>query len=251
MKIIFYVLLCFWVLPMFGQQQQPNENSNLIKIKNFKSVEFANVIESSKKFSGNEKNTKDLTDMIKTLTDSLAQSIKKNSKFDCANPADTEFVLGDLNVIDDQAYDVTNSLGVNLSLFGVTGKLGKKELLVKKNFYVYKDFSCNDSTTTRVLVGMAMYIYVTELKGDVGANISNISAAVQLGRGKASYRLQLFGVTKNVDFGSLPSSGSLNVENYSKILAAWDNIRGQFSKSFNVDPIFIPKVVATTINVDP
>jgi len=225
-------------------------NSDLpVKVDDFKKVEFFALQKNNN--AEVKSNTKSYAEQIKNLSDSLIKTSRKKIEFNCLAPEKSNFVLGDLNVIDEQAFDVTKSAGVNLSLFGVTGSLGKKETLIKKNFYVYRDFPCSDGTATRILIGMAMYIHIKDLKGNVSANLSNVSAAVQLGRGNAEYRLQIFGVTQNFDFKSLPSTGSLNVDNYSKILAAWDNVKSQFAKDFEVDPIIIPNVVATTVNVNP
>ena len=179
---------------------------------------------------------------MQKLLDSLMRAKTKITSFDCRNAEATKpLFLGNLNTIHSNVFDVTNSVGVKLDLFGISGVKDKNDILIQANFFIFKDFICADNTDTRALVGMTLYLHISNLKMSLTTkSLPNISAAVQLGKANASYQLRFYGLTESINFKDLPSIGDLNVDNYSKILSAWDKIKDAFDKNSPIDPVIIP-----------
>jgi len=168
-----------------------------------------------------------------------------NGEFSCDNPEHTKpILLKNLNQIDERYFEVTNNLDVNVGLFGISGKVGKKDKLIQANFWLFRDCDCQNGKSTRALVGMTMYIHLANLDIDLKTpDLMSISAAAQLNHATASYHIQLFGVTEAVDLAALPTAGNLNYENYTKIIAEWDNLKKSLKSDSKVDPVIIPDII--------
>ncbi|MBS1532450.1 MAG: hypothetical protein JSU01_19260 [Bacteroidetes bacterium] len=165
-------------------------------------------------------------------------------EFSCDNPEQTKpTLLKNLNQIDERYYDVTNNVDVNASLFGIGGKVGKKDKLIQANFWVFRDCDCQNGTSDRALVGMTMYVHLYNVDIDIKTlDLMSISAAAQINHASASYHIQLFGVTEAVDLANLPTVGNLNYDNYTKIMAEWDNLKKSLKSDSKVDPVIIPNI---------
>jgi hypothetical protein len=168
-----------------------------------------------------------------------------NGEFSCDNPEHTKpILLKNLNQIDERYFEVTNNLDVNVGLFGISGKVGKKDKLIQANFWLFRDCDCQNGKSTRALVGMTMYIHLANLDIDLKTpDLMSISAAAQLNHATASYHIQLFGVTEAVDLAALPTAGNLNYENYTKIIAEWDNLKKSLKSDSKVDPVIVPDII--------
>lgn len=188
-----------------------------------------------------------------TPASAMAEKVKKlmqnntldNGEFSCDNPEHTKpILLKNLNQIDERYFEVTNNLDVNVGLFGISGKVGKKDKLIQANFWLFRDCDCQNGKSTRALVGMTMYIHLANLDIDLKTpDLMSISAAAQLNHATASYHIQLFGVTEAVDLAALPTAGNLNYENYTKIIAEWDNLKKSLKSDSKVDPVIIPDII--------
>ena len=234
--------------------QNAIESKSIFKVDDFSKIDLSKVKTPAKaKKDSTSKIDSTSIKIVAHILDSLKNSTKKPIHFDCNNAeASKPVILGDLNRIDTRVFDVTKSTNIDIGLFGGSATLAKNEVLIQANFIVYKDFICGDATTTRILVGMTLYLRVSDIKASVGyKSLPNISAEVQLKQGNASYQLQFYGLTKSINFGDLPDFGDLNVDNYSKIMTAWDKIKNSLDKNSEVDPIVIPnykEAAITTAN---
>jgi hypothetical protein len=214
-----------------------------IKVSNFSDIDFTRFEGAPKPKKDSASKTDSLSKVISILLDSIKKANVKIVPFDCKNAEATKpLLIGSLNKIDTRVFDVTNSSNINLSLFGVVGNRAKNSVLMQANFMVYKDYPC-DTGTTRVMVGMTMYLYITNVNTKVGVNLNslpNISASVQLGLSSATYHLHFDGLTQTIDFKDLPDIGNLNIDSYTKIVSAWSKILEAINKDSPVDPIVIP-----------
>lgn len=185
------------------------------------------------------------SDMAEKVKKLMQNNTLDNGEFSCDNPEHTKpILLKNLNQIDERYFEVTNNLDVNVGLFGISGKVGKKDKLIQANFWVFRDCDCQNGKSTRALVGMTMYIHLANLDIDLKTpDLMSISAAAQLNHATASYHIQLFGVTEAVDLANLPTAGNLNYDNYTKIIAEWDNLKRSLKSESKVDPVIIPDII--------
>ena len=167
--------------------------------------------------------------------------------FDCNNPERTKpLVLGKLNQYDDRLFEVTKSKDVNLSLFGLTGSLKKKDRLLQANFWVFKDFVCSPKPVIRAQVGMSLYITVSDLKVKLDDfTLKNLTAAAQIGKVKLKCRVQFFGLNNIVNFQDFNFEEGLNTDNYQKLIENWNKLKASFNKDTIVDPVIVTNITAT------
>jgi hypothetical protein len=210
------------------------KTSSGLQVKNIKSIDL------SKYGTSDQEKIQALLNALKTNSDNNTPQV-----FTCDNAQATKpRQLKDLNAIDDRAYEVTRNTGLNLTLWGISGSLNKRDILIQANFWAYKDCDCSNGTSTRALVGMVLYLHIKDLNIKVNSlSLPNISAAVQLGKASADYHLQMFGVTEAIDFADLPSLGDLSVENYSKITNAWDKIKRSLKTDAKIDPVIVSNIL--------
>jgi hypothetical protein len=146
-------------------------------------------------------------------------------------------ILKDLNQNDVFSSNITLSVNSSLSAYGFSGTMGKKDILVSSYFIKFKDYPCGDGTTKKVLVGMRLYVHASDLKVKISSpSIGTIAAAAELGLAKSEYRLRTFGLNPTDFYLSLPGS-TFDVDNYSKVISAYDKILHSLSDNTPIDPI--------------
>ena len=145
--------------------------------------------------------------------------------------------LGELNEIDKSSSIVTKTTGIDLSLWGISAGLGRKDVLIISNFITYKDYECNGGKK-RVSVGMQIYIHAISKTYKVKtADIKKLAAAVELGYASADYHLHIFGLTNANDiYKNLPGT-NFDVDSYSKIVSSFDGLVSSLSSKLKIDPI--------------
>lgn len=145
--------------------------------------------------------------------------------------------LGELNQIDKSSSIVTKKVGIDLSLFGISGGLNKKDVLIISNFITYRDYDCS-AGRKRVSVGMQIYIHATSKSYKVStADIPKLAAAVELGYASADYHIHIFGLTNANDiYKNLPGT-NFDVASYSKVVSSFDGIVSSLSNKMEIDPI--------------
>jgi hypothetical protein len=158
----------------------------------------------------------------------------------CGSPFPTS--LKDLNELRRNVSVISNIKNIDLTLFGVSGKLGKRDILVVSDFIKYKVYSC-DGKKRRIAVGMRLFLHVSDMTSKISVtNLAQLSAAVELNKAKANYEVYIFGLDDNGMYKNLPSS-SFNVDAYSKITSSFDNLFMGLSGDTRIDPIELPDYV--------
>jgi hypothetical protein len=153
----------------------------------------------------------------------------------CGNPIPK--TLGELNQIDKSSSIISKTAGLDLSLWGVSGNLGKKDVLIISNFLSYKDFNCG-GITKRVAVGIQVYIHAISKSYRIqSADIVKLAANVELGKASADYHIHIFGLSNAKDvYKNLPPA-TFDVDSYAKITSSFDGLISGLSEKARIDPI--------------
>lgn len=145
--------------------------------------------------------------------------------------------LGELNQIDKSSSIISKTAGVDLGLWGVSGNLSKKDVLIISNFLSYKDFNCG-GITKRVAVGIQVYIHAISKSYKIkSADIVKLAANVELGRASADYHIHIFGLSNGDNiYKNLPPA-TFDVDSYAKITSSFDGLISGLSAKAKIDPI--------------
>lgn len=145
--------------------------------------------------------------------------------------------LSELNQNEIFSSNITVNIGASLSAFGFSGSMSKKDVLVAAYLIAFKDYTCDNNTTMRALVGIRLYVHATDLKINfTSPTLPQVAAAVQLGMAKAEYRLQIIGINAGNIYTQLPSA-SFDVDTYSKVISSYDNIIHSLTGTTVIDPL--------------
>jgi hypothetical protein len=153
----------------------------------------------------------------------------------CGNPVPR--TLGELNQIDKSSSIISKTAGLDLSLWGVSGNLGRRDVLIISNFLSYKDFNCG-GITKRVAVGIQVYIHAISKSYKIhSADIVKLAANVELGKASADYHIHIFGLSNAKDvYKNLPPA-TFDVDSYAKITSSFDGLISGLSDKARIDPI--------------
>jgi hypothetical protein len=209
------------------------ESQGALKVKSFKNIDISSSA------------SEDVPDTSQLITLAIKANSGERERFNCSSPSATKpLFLSELNQVDDRVFDVTNNLDVNLSLFGIQGSLGKGKRLIQANFWLSKDAECEGPKTVKALVGMSLYLVVSDLKIKLpDFTLGSISAAASLNKAKVQYHLRYYGVTNLIDFKLVPTAGSLTTSSYNKVLANWEKILEKLDTKTIIDPVLIPNII--------
>ncbi len=145
-------------------------------------------------------------------------------------------LLKQLNQNDIFTSNVSLSRNASLSLYGFSGTMGKKDILVSAYLIKFKDYKCGNETK-RAMVGIRLYVHASDLKIKLSSpSIANVAAAVELGLAKSEYRFRTFGLNPTDFYPSLPSA-LFNVDTYSKVIDSYDKIIHSLKDSTSIDPL--------------
>jgi hypothetical protein len=137
-------------------------------------------------------------------------------------------------------FDKDNSAGA--SAMGFTGSIGKKELLIVRDFVRYKKLACQEGSKY-VGIGLRLFIHIKSFKGKIGGSLSNIAANVELNNASATFSIKSLGFAIEGDvIADVISEADYTVENFAK-LAVLHSYVLKTLKSDNpmiVDPVELP-----------
>jgi len=170
--------------------------------------------------------------IISNYTDTISQKPAM-----ICNKFNVPTTLNDLNQHEIYSSNITLNVGASLSLFGFSGNMEKKDVLIAAYFVSFKDFHCDDNSTIRTLVGIRLFVHATSLKVGISSpTLTQIAAAVQLGLAKSEYKFQIIGLPAGSIYSQLPSA-QFDVDTYSKVISSYDNILHSLTSTTPIDPI--------------
>jgi len=153
------------------------------------------------------------------------------------NPVNIPVKLSDLNCLELGVLDVTKSddvKGTFQSIFST--EYSKNSVRIVQNFIRYKDIKLKDSTV-RFFVGYRLYISITDIKISGNFTLSQLSAAVTIGKAKASYKFSEFGFT-NIDYTKLPPTNNFDANAYSQVRVYFDTLIQALNDNTAIAPVF-------------
>lgn len=130
-------------------------------------------------------------------------------------------------------------------LFGFKGNIGKKEILIIKEYIRTGSVYCKNGVKTYT-IGLRCYVHVTEIKGKASFDkLSAIAANAELGNLSARYSLQAVGFPFDgrVLVSGLDTNGEYDVDNFGKINTVFASILNTLNDD---NPMIIDPVLAVT-----
>lgn len=145
--------------------------------------------------------------------------------------------LGDLNELDIYTSNITMTVGTSLSAYGFNGNFNSKDVLIAAYLVKHKDYDCANNSKKRAMAGIRIYVHASDFGLKLSSpGLAQIAAAVQLDCAKAEYHFEIFGLSPNDLYTKLPSA-AFDVDTYSKVIAAYDEIVHSLKDDTAIDPI--------------
>jgi hypothetical protein len=144
-----------------------------------------------------------------------------------------------------QIYKFTSDMSAQATILGFGGNIGKKELVLVKDYTRYHDVTCNGQTK-HYGIGLRLFIHVKSLKGGISATLANVAASVQLNRATADYSLKTLGFGLNADIvaDGLSDQSDYNVDNFGKLEATFTTVLRTLGDKNNdkqkISPVELP-----------
>jgi hypothetical protein len=144
--------------------------------------------------------------------------------------------LSDFDNLDIGVLDFSNSLDVKGSFQSIfSTEYNKNSVRIVQNFIRYKDAKVGDSTI-RFFVGYRLYISITNIKISGNFTLTQLSAAVTIGKAKASYKFSVFGFP-NINYSKLPPTSNFDANAYNQVRAYFDTLVEALTDTTAVSPI--------------
>lgn len=141
-------------------------------------------------------------------------------------------------------HQFTSSSNIDLKLLGWLGpKMERKEVLIMTDYIQTKNVACSDDKIRTYGIGVRMFIHVKKRKRKVNLELPKLAANVELNRAQATFELKTIGIVGDKIREALPKNSEFNVENYSNVVKAVDNIIRLIKDNgdgVTITPQFIP-----------
>jgi hypothetical protein len=210
------------------------KTANSLTVKHFKNVDLSSYATP--------------IDTLKMKDAILNNVVPVERVFTCTNPEGTKpLTFGGLNQLDQRVFDVTKTAGVDLSLWGITGSLGRNVRLIQASFWAFKDVYC-DPKSVRALVGFTLYIKTKNFKVDIGnMKIDKLIATIKTNNVQSTFNMSVYGLTESVDMSQFDLSDDLakSADGFLKVIA---NLKKDLKTNLKVDPVIIPNIIPSVGN---
>jgi hypothetical protein len=143
-----------------------------------------------------------------------------------------------------EVYKFTSDASASAAAMGFTGSIGRKELLVIRDYVRYQIVDCG-GTEKKFGIGLRMFIHVKSIKSKLTGSFANIAAAAQLDQGSATYTLKSlgFGMEGDMLAEELDGQGDYNVDNFGKIAITFNNVLKTLksdNSQLKISPVELP-----------
>lgn len=175
------------------------------------------------------------------LSSCLAILFLSTSPLAAQSPITPPTKLSDLDCLQIGVLDVTKNTDVKASFASIfSTEYSKNSERIVQNFIKFKDIKLGDSTV-RIFVGIRLYISINNIKISGNLTLSQIAAAVTLGKAKASYKFQIIGFP-NIDYSGLPPTSNFDATTYNQVRNYFDTLVQKLTDA----TIISPKITSIT-----